>query len=269
MQKIVLTLFCFLFSTNLFCQAENTNKIEIIDFIDNDDIKDTLVQLDSTIEITTKRRKYKFKIEINEVFGTSIGINKKGSIYTITSGTGMGRVENYNLFDYDENVSNWVYTKSIEIFYNFDYGIEPLYFEYTYNDSPFVSIMGEEIEYNLEKPKAQTITAILDKVKKNKNVELEILEYIYNYAINPQNLIIYNDIAYYLKESAIGLLILEDIIKKFPNRIVAYLNLADNYYSLGNELKAKKNYLIYIKLMKEQNKDLTRIPDYVYERLKE
>ena len=53
-----------------------------------------------------------------------------------------------------------------------------------------------------------------------------------------------------------------------PNRTVAYLNIADCYWDLKNNDKAIENYNRYIQLMKEQKKDLKKIPKYVYERLK-
>jgi tetratricopeptide (TPR) repeat protein len=61
--------------------------------------------------------------------------------------------------------------------------------------------------------------------------------------------------------------ILQAIIKQFPNRVVAYLNLADAYWGLGNIEEAKKYYEKYISLMKSQGKDLTKIPLRVYERI--
>jgi len=78
-----------------------------------------------------------------------------------------------------------------------------------------------------------------------------------------------NDIAYYLEEAKIyeeAIFILKSIIKKEPNRVVAYLNLADSYWAIGNQELAKENYKKYIELMKSQNKDLKKIPRYVWER---
>jgi len=53
-----------------------------------------------------------------------------------------------------------------------------------------------------------------------------------------------------------------------PTRTVAYLNIADCHWELKNNDKAIENYNIYIQLMKEQKKDLKKIPKYVYDRLK-
>jgi len=80
-----------------------------------------------------------------------------------------------------------------------------------------------------------------------------------------------NDIAYYLAEAQIyeeAIFILKNIIKKEPTRIVAYLNLADSYWAIGNKESAKENYKKYVELMKSQNKDLKKIPKQVWDRIK-
>lgn len=89
--------------------------------------------------------------------------------------------------------------------------------------------------------------------------------------INLQNIKNSNDIAYYLEEAKIydeAIFILENIVKEEPTRIVAYLNLADAYWGLNNIEKAKESYRKYIELMKSQKKDLSKIPQRVYERIK-
>lgn len=65
-----------------------------------------------------------------------------------------------------------------------------------------------------------------------------------------------------------SLIYLIAVIQKYPSRVVAYLNIADNYWELHEKEKAIENYKKYIKLMEDQKKDLKRIPKYVYERLK-
>jgi len=80
-----------------------------------------------------------------------------------------------------------------------------------------------------------------------------------------------NDIAYSLlnKENYnTSLILLRKIIQKFPSRIVAYLNLADNYWVINDKDLAKRNYKKYIELMKSQNKDQSKIPQRVFERIK-
>ena len=66
-----------------------------------------------------------------------------------------------------------------------------------------------------------------------------------------------------------ALLYFNKVIEKFPNRVVAYLNRADCLWELKEKEKVKRDYKKYVQLMKEQKKDLKKIPDYVYERIKE
>lgn len=77
----------------------------------------------------------------------------------------------------------------------------------------------------------------------------------------------YNDIAYYLQQAKANdeaIFLLEKIIEKFPNRTVAYLNLADAYDGINDKEKAKSNYKKYIELMKKSGKE-AKIPKRVLE----
>ncbi len=60
--------------------------------------------------------------------------------------------------------------------------------------------------------------------------------------------------------------LLEKITAKFPNRTVAYYNLGDAYWALGDKKKAKKVYKIYIKQMKQKGKQ-KRIPKIIKDRI--
>ncbi|WP_123905576.1 tetratricopeptide repeat protein [Chryseobacterium sp. ERMR1:04] len=62
--------------------------------------------------------------------------------------------------------------------------------------------------------------------------------------------------------------LLTAIISQYPNRIVAYINLADVDWKLGDKENAKKNYSLYLSQMKSQKKDLSKIPQRVYDRIK-
>nr|WP_315028945.1 hypothetical protein [uncultured Chryseobacterium sp.] len=90
--------------------------------------------------------------------------------------------------------------------------------------------------------------------------------------IQNNNIDQYNNLAYYLAQTKNGnqlaIYILNEIIKKCPNRTVAYLNLADSYWNTGEKEKAKVNYQNYFSLMKSQKKDLSKVPKYVGERMK-
>ena len=84
--------------------------------------------------------------------------------------------------------------------------------------------------------------------------------------IEKSNQTIYNNIAYYLQKAGSNqeaVYLLEKILEKFPKRTVAYYNLGDAYWALGEKEKAKKAYSTYIKLMKAKGKE-KRIPKKVY-----
>lgn len=60
--------------------------------------------------------------------------------------------------------------------------------------------------------------------------------------INPitcENVNKYNDFAYYISKRRDGnfkaIYLYKEILQKFPNRTVAYLNLADSYWAIGNQ----------------------------------
>ena len=75
---------------------------------------------------------------------------------------------------------------------------------------------------------------------------------LYNVEIK-KALVRYNDIAYYLEQAKAyeeAIFLLEKITKEAPNRTVAYINLGDAYWGIGEKEKAKKAYLTYIEQMK-------------------
>lgn len=86
-----------------------------------------------------------------------------------------------------------------------------------------------------------------------------------------QKINLLNDVAYFMERKGDyrnAILILEKIIEKYPNRIVAYINLGDAYWGNENQEKAKEAYRIYISKMK--NKGLEhKIPQRVYDRVKQ
>lgn len=80
-----------------------------------------------------------------------------------------------------------------------------------------------------------------------------------------------NDMAYYLEQSGAyseAIFLLEEIIAAFPDRTVAYINLGDAYWGLGEQEKARGAYRTYISQMQEKDK-ASRIPDVVLLRVKE
>ena len=78
----------------------------------------------------------------------------------------------------------------------------------------------------------------------------------------------YNNMAFFLQKYGANkesVFILNQILKKYPQRTVAYINLADAYWELGKKKQAKMAYKSYIKQMKSKEK---KIPMRVFDRLK-
>lgn len=98
-----------------------------------------------------------------------------------------------------------------------------------------------------------------------------IAEILKNVPITKNNLERMNDFAYFLsltKNCVISsVYVLEEIIKKFPDRIVAYLNVADAYYDLKSNAIARKYYLQYRNIMTKAGKG-QKIPSRAIERSK-
>lgn len=94
-----------------------------------------------------------------------------------------------------------------------------------------------------------------DLIKKFNIINVEKLN---NLAFNLYNYSAFDDSIFLFKK----------ILDKYPSRTVAYLNLADSYWAIGNQELAKEKYKKYLTLMKSQKKDLKKIPNYVWERVK-
>lgn len=110
-------------------------------------------------------------------------------------------------------------------------------------------------------------------IKNNKNFDVDesrIDWYINRYNIDQKNVSIYNDIAFYLGEGHnynSSLYILKKIIKIYPDRVVAYLNIADVYWEIGNKDHAKVYYQEYISRMGKIGKK-SIIPKRVFQRVR-
>jgi tetratricopeptide (TPR) repeat protein len=94
--------------------------------------------------------------------------------------------------------------------------------------------------------------------------------YLNKYKLTHTTLTQYNNIAYYLQKAGANeeaVFLLKKIVKKFPNRTVAYYNLGDAYWALGEKDKAIKAYTTYIEQM--CNKGLQKkIPKEILNKVK-
>lgn len=79
-----------------------------------------------------------------------------------------------------------------------------------------------------------------------------------------------NNKAYYLQkygDCETAAYLLSTVVEVVPARIVAYINLADCQWELGQKIDAMENYEKYVHLMQKQKKD-GKIPDYVRARIR-
>ncbi|MEN4758761.1 tetratricopeptide repeat protein [Chryseobacterium sp. C39-AII1] len=181
-------------------------------------------------------------------------------IKNIFSGAGGQTIEYF--YTYDNN--KWKLSKSIE----------------TSSDNLNTKVCEIENKKSNEKvcvkmDNKELVSNIIKNIQLKKNIDLYTKEFIFSllntYPITSFSVTKYNDLAFQLeKENKFdaGIFLLKKIIQKFPSRVVAYLNLADNYWAINDKDLAKKNYKKYIELMKSQNKDQSKIPQRVFERIK-
>jgi len=91
------------------------------------------------------------------------------------------------------------------------------------------------------------------------------------YPLSDATHVLYNNIGYYLEQAEAydaAIYVLNTVLEKYPQRAVAHLNIADAYWGNGERGKARKHYEEYLRLMKDQKKDESKIPQTVYDRMK-
>ncbi|RYY71369.1 MAG: tetratricopeptide repeat protein [Chitinophagaceae bacterium] len=217
-------------------------------------------------QIITSDKHVFFELDNDPDLGTQI-ILTPGEITLFTGGNIAGAAERESVYSYDQSSKNWVYSRHFEINHNNDNGSKSPEIEFSYREGESATIDGKKVHYVPVRPMKSDLGDLVLTAKKGSYDGRRIIEYIFTYPVNKKNVEGYNNLAYFLKGDDLALYILESIIKEVPDRVVTYLNLADSYYEMGNEAKAKENYSKYIKLMKKEKKDLGRIPKYVYARI--
>lgn len=98
-----------------------------------------------------------------------------------------------------------------------------------------------------------------------------LLDFKKKFSLSQSNVDSYNNIAFALLNNGNytgAIELLKEIISKSPNRTVAYLNLADSYWNTGEKENGKEYYKKYISLILTQKKDRSKVPGYVYTRIK-
>lgn len=75
-----------------------------------------------------------------------------------------------------------------------------------------------------------------------------------------------NDTGYLLQRAGYphaALRLLAVVVQRAPDRAVAYLNRGDTYWQLNQPAAAQADYWRYLRLLRTQHKDTTRVPAYV------
>jgi len=178
-------------------------------------------------------------------------------IKTVFNGAG-GEIREY-FISYVNN--NWKLNKSISSYSTY-LKTKVCIFNNSKNNEKCINIKNEDNNF---------ILAITRRLKKKLDISFISTEYIFSllneYRLLPINLTPYNNLAYYLEQAGAykeSIYLLEKILEKYPNRIVAYINLGDAYLGNKQKTKAIKAYKKYIELMKKTGKE-NKIPKRVLE----
>ena len=148
-----------------------------------------------------------------------------------------------------------------------------LYVDEKYVNNDFIIFQYKETYFSVETDDNVSIkldSKDVSKIKFNYYDWIADKTWIDYVNISNQNLTMLNNFAYRIENinPYVSIKILQKILVKFPNRVVAYLNLANSYWNIGEKEKAVENYKKYTSLMKLQKKDLKKILKYVLERIK-
>ena len=141
-------------------------------------------------------------------------------------------------------------------------------------DKPFVSFSIDSYSNKIYPANIHTsykkLISGLKAVKNRILTETDLYNIVFENGIHDKTVVQINDLAYYYSlyhpKSYTLVEIYRDIIQKFPNRTVAYYNLGDAYWELGEKKKAIKAYTTYIEQMCHKGLQ-KKIPKVVLERV--
>lgn len=240
----------------------------------NDGIEDLLYILDSIKENNenlinnidlSKRKSIIFLRNSNNNF---IKVFESNDIFPCRECSGKSDINIDNL-TFKNNLLS--YTTCIAPFASNKYSILEFTLQFVNND--FRIYQYKETYFSIEEDNSQSIILSSQDFYKNNFLYYDWVadkSWLDNVIISSCNLTKINNFAFGLEKinPFVTINILQKIIQKFPDRVVAYLNLADSYWTIGNQELAKDNYIKYVELMKSQRKDLKKISKKVWTRLK-
>ena len=228
-----------------------------------------------------------FKLEPNNEepsagYGLGIIDGLNGEIVTDEHCCGLDKRYYLHYYRYSKKCDDWILYKKIEANTIF---VEHNGFRYLTDKYIHVSNIkngqalfgykptGDDLKSPGLKDAKNELNRIVSEYRKQKRKPsvnfFKIYEILSLYPIDKTNLVQYNNFAYYLEQSGHNLeaiYLLEKILQKYPNRTVAYYNLGDAYWAIGDKEKAKQAYKTYIKQMKAKGKE-KRIPKIVLQRV--
>jgi len=182
---------------------------------------------------------------------------KKALLYKSPNGTSNGYLLKNDNIEILKEKDNWVY-----VLYDGEIKIKA----WVHKQDIFKAEVSDKVNNH-------SLSFIEKSLKGKEQLDVYNLEFFKKYLpekpIEKKTLTPYNNIAYYLQKAGANeeaVYLLEKILEKFPKRTVAYYNLADAYWALGEKKKAVKAYKTYIKQMKAKGKE-KRIPKVVKQRV--
>jgi hypothetical protein len=163
------------------------------------------------------------------------------------------------------------YTTAISPFASDKYSV--IDFKLQFSDNSFILHQYKETYFATESDDNAAI--ILDR-RDFQNKKFNYYDWVANKSwldyitISSENINKINDFAFKLENinPVVSINVLQKILQKYPDRVVAYLNIANSYWNSGKKDQAIENYKTYLSLMKSQKKDLNKVPKYVRERIK-
>jgi hypothetical protein len=238
----------------------------------NDGTRDDLYVLTlknaKDIKETGELTQRKLIIVFNNKNNTELSTYESDTIFPCKECSGKSDVNIDNL-KFENNLLS--YTTCIAPFASNKYSV--IDFTLKYSKNTFNLFKYKENYFSVEADNNASILLDAKDVSKTKfsyydwGADKSWLDYI---IISTNNIAKINDFAFNLESinPSVSINVLQKIIQKYPDRVVAYLNIANSYWSTGKKEKAIENYKTYISLMKSQKKDLNKIPKYVGERIK-
>lgn len=240
-------------------KEEGKFSYKILLYVETSDVYKT-VQSDSIDD--------EFSYLINEGDGDVFIYKKNKGSYgiRISCCASLREYEDY-IYIYNKSTKQWDLSKSMA------YTYRP---EMSFKITPYIKNKDSTnyqkvLDSLLDEAKIKFKNKDFDWIEKEVNNLFLIGEIVHNIPITKKNINKFNDIAYFLEQTdkgnGLAVYLLKKITKEFPDRTIAYINLGDAYWGLGDKEKAKKAYKTYVEQMKKSGKE-TKIPKTILGRVK-